>query len=244
MWDLLRDTDGYYLNHHVLLVDFTEVERLRERSSARGEPKPSYVACVLHAMSRVLPRHPVFNSYLRTFPTPKLALYDAVDIAFTVEKRDGDRGEAVLLHVLRDSGSLPLAAIAAHLRELSARPLSEMPYLPTYRAFLAIPSFLRMALFRLLCKPFPERMRQIGGTCAFTSVGREGTDFTMPLSPKSLTVSLGRVATRPFAAEGGLDARRCAHLTLTYDHRVADGNACARLGQDLKRFLESAREED
>lgn len=240
VWDLLRDTAGYFLNHQILLVDFSAVERLRDAWRAAGRRPPTYVACALHAVSRVLPRHPRFNSYLRAWPAPRLALYEGVDIALTVEKPSPDGEPRTALALLRRADRLELRDLADALGRLRASPLEGLPDYGTYRRFLRMPRALRMTLFRLLCKPSPARMREIGGTCAFTSVGREGVDFTTPLSPRSITFSLGRVAPRPFAVDGRAEVRPGAHITLTYDHRIADGAACARLGRDLKGFLERA----
>lgn len=239
VWDLLRDTDGYYLNHHVFLVDFTTVESLRERLAGQGARKPSYVALTLFAMSRVVPRHRVFNSYLRTFPLTRLALFEGVDIAYTLEKIGHDGQPVLSLSILERCDELGLAGFLEEFERRKRAPLAGLEYHRVLRTFLAVPAFLRVALFKLFCKPFPATMRKIGGTVAFTSVGKHGVDITTPLSPKSLCVSLGAVRERPLVREGRVVAAPSAYVTLTYDHRVADGRDCARLGSDLKRFMET-----
>lgn len=243
VWDLLRDTRSYYLNHHVFLIDFTGVEKVRSEFSAKGLMKPSYVAFMLFAISKVLPAHPKFNSYLRTFPTPRLALYRDVDICYTAEKTNPSGERVVALSILRNCGNKHFMQISDHIRDTRNFDIEKMPEHKDFSAFLRIPDFIRFFLFRLFYRPFPEKMRRIGGTCALTSVGKYGVDITTPLSPKTITFSLGRVAPRALVADGKAEARMSAYVTLTYDHRVADGAECAALGSDLRRFIENIGEE-
>jgi pyruvate/2-oxoglutarate dehydrogenase complex dihydrolipoamide acyltransferase (E2) component len=238
VWDLLRDTDSYYLNHQVFLVDFTAVEELRTRFAKRGLPRPSYVACTLFAMSRVIPGHPVFNSYLREFPLTRLALFQGVDVAYTLEKFHPDGSSVLSLSILQHCDSWSFAQFLERFRQEKEAGLENLGYYRILRMFLLIPRFVRMFLFKLFCKPFPGVMRRIAGTVAFTSVGKHGVDFTTPLSPKSLCVSLGAVARRAVVSNDAVRPATSAYLTLTYDHRVADGRHCAKLGNDLKRSLE------
>ena len=238
VWDLLRDTDPYYLNHQIFLIDFTTVEKSRQLWADDGVDKPSYVACVLYGMTQVLPQFPVFNAYLREWPFVKLALYENIDIAYTTEKPDEEGKPILTLSMLRECGGLTFNEFLARFKKQKEASLEELKYRQTHKRFGLIPNFLRTPLFRLFCKPFPSVMRQIAGTVGFTSVGKDGVDFTTPLSPKSLTVSLGAVKKRPMAIDDEVIVRKSAYITLTYDHRVADGRDCARFGAKLRKFLE------
>jgi len=239
VWDLLRDTDSYYLNHHVFMIDFTKVDEIRAMFSKKNMKPPSYVAFMLYAISRVLKSHKKFNSYLREFPTAKLASYEGIDICLTAEMKKKDGSETVALSVIRNADGKKFMDIINHLGTLKNIKHDETPEYKNYELFKMLPNFIRMTLFRLFCKPFPDRMREIGGTCAFTSVGKYGVDFTTPLSPRSITFSLGRVAERPVVVDKKIEARSSAYVTLTYDHRIADGADCAKLGTDLRNFIEN-----
>ena len=238
VWDLLRDTDPYYLNHQIVVVDFSGVEEHRNRFAKVQLPKPSYVAYAIYGLTRVLPRFPVFNAYLREWPLTRLAYYHDIDVAYTVEKENSQNETVLTLGMLRNLEQLDFHQFLGLFNRERALSLEEMPYTRIYSLFSLIPAFLRTTLFRIFCKPFPGIMRSIAGTVAFTSVGKHGVDFTTPLSPKSLTVSLGSVKKRPLIVDGGVFPRQSAHMTFTYDHRVADGSECARLAQELKTFLE------
>ena len=240
VWDLLSDTDSYYLNHQILLVDFTAVENARKTAAASGASVPTYVAFTLYAVSKALGAFPVFNSYLRSLPTARLALYKDIDICFTVERMTRDGAKYVGLSILRNCGHKSFTEMNAEFEEIKKSDYEKTADYKNRRLFMMIPDFIRMFLFRLFYKPFPSKMRQIAGSCAFTSVGKHGVDFTTPLSPKSITFSLGRVSVRPVAVNGSIEARTCAYITLTYDHRIADGAECAALGERLKNIIETS----
>lgn len=240
VWDLLSDTDSYYLNHHIVLVDFTAVENARKAAAASKAPRPSYVSFTLYAISKALGAFPIFNSYLRTFPTARLALYKDIDICFTAERVKPCGAKYVGLSVLRNCGQKSFAQMNTEFEEFKKSDYEKTADYKNRRLFLMIPAFIRMLLFRLFYKPFPSKMRRISGSCAFTSVGKHGVDFTTPLSPKSITFSLGRVGVRPIVAGGAIQARLCAYITLTYDHRIADGAECAALGERLKHIIETS----
>jgi hypothetical protein len=127
-----------------------------------------------------------------------------------------------------------------HFNSQKKKDLENSQYFKILKLFFFLPGFLRYTLFRLLARPFPSIMRNIAGTAAFTSVGKFGTDFTTPLSPKSMTLSLGAVKVRPLAdTDGSIRPGLCAYLTFTYDHRIADGRDCAEFAVYVKNLLEN-----
>ena len=238
VWDLLRETDPYYLNHHLFDIDMTAIEEDIQRRLAAGEPLISYLAYVLSAYACMLAEFPVLNSYLRIWPLTRLAVYRGVDIAFPIE-RIWEGNSIVLLGLLKDAQNLKVDEINSFLSERRDAPLDSLPEFGSYKRLLKIPSWCRWWLFQLGAKPFPGLMRRLVGTTAVTSVGKFGTTLTTPLSPHSCTVSLGLVETRPRVVEGRVEPRLSAWITVTYDHRVADGAFVARFGAGLRRRLES-----
>ena len=239
VWNVLRDTDTYYLNHHIVHIDFSSLEEIRKNFKSFRGTKLTYVGLVLYSISRVLQKHKQFNSYFRTFPIPKIAKYKGIDLSFTMEKENIDGEKKLLLSILKNADNMDFKTFINEFEDFKSKKLEELPYVKNMKFFKLIPNFLRMTLFRLFCKPFPGIMREISGTCAFTSVGKYGVDFTTPLSPKSITFSLGKVDTRPMVIKNDLKAVKTAYITLTYDHRIADGRECASLASDLKYFLEN-----
>ncbi len=238
VWDLLRETDPYYLNHHLFDVDFRAIEADRTVRRTAGTEAPSYIAYALAAYGRTLKKLPELNSYLRRWPFERLAVYRHVDVALTVE-RDWNGQRIVLLSLLTDAGNRSVEDIHAFLQSRRQLPLEELPEFASYLRLLKLPAFCRWHLFQVFCKPFPEIMRRIVGTTAFTSIGRFGTTFTTPLSPRTCTLSMGRVEPRPRAIDGNAKVALSSWLTLTYDHRIVDGAGVARAGDHLRDILAS-----
>jgi hypothetical protein len=64
-----------------------------------------------------------------------------------------------------------------------------------------------------------------------TNLGAYGVDTFTPIlnPPQSVILGVGRIAPRPAVEEGQLVVRTTVHLSLTFDHRVADGAQAAIL---------------
>jgi pyruvate dehydrogenase E2 component (dihydrolipoamide acetyltransferase) len=80
-----------------------------------------------------------------------------------------------------------------------------------------------------------------GGTFTITNLGSFGVDAFTPIvnPPEAAILGIGRIAARAVVAEGQLAARETAWLTLSFDHRVADGVPAAQFLQRIKTALEN-----
>ena len=75
-----------------------------------------------------------------------------------------------------------------------------------------------------------------GGTATLTNLGAYHIDTFTPIinPPQSAILGVGSIAPRPVVDEdGALAARPTVHLSLTFDHRVADGVAAATLLESM-----------
>src|SRR5207237_5079553 len=71
-----------------------------------------------------------------------------------------------------------------------------------------------------------------GGTVTITNLGGYGVDVFTPIlnPPQSAILGIGRITPRTVVVAGsGLAARPTVHLSLTFDHRVADGAPAAQV---------------
>jgi pyruvate/2-oxoglutarate dehydrogenase complex dihydrolipoamide acyltransferase (E2) component len=109
----------------------------------------------------------------------------------------------LLVPVVRDADRRPFAAVAAAVRELGERA----------RAGKVSPSDL------------------LGGTATVSNLGVHGIDAFTPVlnPPQSALLGVGRVAPRPVVDDGRVVAGETCVLSLTFDHRVADGAPAAEL---------------
>lgn len=82
-----------------------------------------------------------------------------------------------------------------------------------------------------------------GGTATITNLGAHGVDAFTPIinPPQSAILGIGRIQARPAVREGQLVARRTCVLSLTFDHRVADGAPAADLLDAFARLMQDDR---
>jgi len=110
---------------------------------------------------------------------------------------------ALLVPVVQAADARPLVEIAAAIRELSERARA-------------------------------NRLRPAdvgGGTATITNLGGYGVDAFTPIinPPQSAILGIGRILPRAVVRDGQLVARQTCVLSLTFDHRVADGVPAAQL---------------
>jgi len=112
---------------------------------------------------------------------------------------------------VKDAGSLPLPDLARRLQELTE----------TGRAGKATPADLA------------------GGTITITNVGVFGVDAGTPiLTPgETAILAFGQVKDTPWVVDGELTVRRACTLSLSFDHRIVDGELGSAVLRDIGSML-------
>jgi pyruvate dehydrogenase E2 component (dihydrolipoamide acetyltransferase) len=112
---------------------------------------------------------------------------------------------------VKDAGSLPLPQLARGLQELTE----------TGRAGKATPADLA------------------GGTITITNVGVFGVDAGTPiLTPgETAILAFGQVKEAPWVVDGQLAVRRVCTLSLSFDHRIVDGELGSAVLRDVGSML-------
>ncbi len=121
-----------------------------------------------------------------------------------------DRG--LIVPNLKDAGSLTLPGLARGLQDLTE----------TARAGKATPADLA------------------GGTITITNVGVFGVDSGTPiLTPgESAILAFGQVKDTPWVVDGQLAVRQACTLSLSFDHRIVDGELGSAVLRDVGAMLE------
>ncbi len=85
----------------------------------------------------------------------------------------------------------------------------------------------------------PELTR---GTFTITNVGAIGGTHVFPIinSPETAIFGLGRVEKKPVVCDDEIQIRKMLPVTLSFDHRVADGAQAAAFVRDIKIMLEDS----
>lgn len=83
-----------------------------------------------------------------------------------------------------------------------------------------------------------------GGTFTVTNSGVFGSLFFTPMinPPESAIIGLGKIMKQPVVRGDQIVVRSMMYLSLSYDHRIIDGEAAVRFLQKVKSYLESPQE--
>ncbi len=79
-----------------------------------------------------------------------------------------------------------------------------------------------------------------GGTFTISNLGHLGVDGFTPIinPPQAAILGVGQIADKPVAREGVVVVRAMMALSLSFDHRIADGAAAARFLARIKQLIE------
>lgn len=195
-----------------LTVDVTRsvelLERLRTHRLARGA-RITVLALAARALCLALPRHPALNSAWHDLPDGSAEIARHRRVHLGIAVAT-DRG-LVVPHV-PDAQDLDLPDLAAALTELTVTARDG--------------------------RTTPERLT--GGTISITNVGVFGVDSGTPIlvPGEAAILGLGAVRRRPWEHDGEVALRDVVTLSLSFDHRVVDGEQGARFLADLGALLE------
>ena len=180
---------------------------LRSHPGAHGE-HVTVLALVARAVCALLPRHPALTGRWSDLPDGSAEIVRPAHVNLGIAV-DTDRG--LVVPNIPAADTLGLAALTAALDDLAR----------TARAG----------------RTAPERLT--GGTFTITNVGVLGVDAGTPiLNPGEPGIlGLGAVRRLPWEHEGQVALRHVVALSLTFDHRVADGAQAARFLAELGAVL-------
>lgn len=195
-------------------VDWTAVRAVRARGladPAPSAPRLSLNDFLLHACGRALAACPALNA---TF------------------SGDPDSGDAALLHAPGTHIGLAVAVDdgvrVPVFHDVETLSLTEL-------ARRRAETVARAASGRLKAEELQ------GATFSISNLGAAGPDRFIALlePPQSAILAVGRQSERVLALDGALHVRPMSTLTLTVDHRVADGRVAAQFLARLVTLLES-----
>ncbi|MGC1524386.1 MAG: 2-oxo acid dehydrogenase subunit E2, partial [Steroidobacteraceae bacterium] len=193
-------------------VDWTELQALRSKFAARADPaapKLSVNDFLLQALARTLIEFPALNATFSGDPDSEEAR--------VLEARGAHIGlvvavdDGLLVPVIHDVEQLSLAEIARRREACVERSLKG----------------------RL-------RPEDAGATISISNLGAEGPDrFTAIINPpQSAILAVGRGRDCVVVKDGAMVVRPLSELTLTVDHRVADGRLASQFLARLTEVLE------
>lgn len=181
-------------------------ERLKSANNIPGSFPPTYTDLLLILCARALQQHPILNT---RWESNGPVSSNSIHIGIAVDTEAG-----LLVPVVRDVPSLPLALLSRQTRDLAQRARER--------------------------KLVPDEMQ--GGTFTLTNLGTFGIDHFNPIlnPPECAILGVGRIQRRPAVVEDRIVPQDQISLSLTFDHRAMDGAPAARFLQSLSKSIEHA----
>jgi hypothetical protein len=166
-------------------------------------------------------------------------MFDDIDLSFTVE-REVDGAPLPLAWISRAANRKSVEALHAELQAAKVAPLGvDGPLSALEHWFFRLPDFIRRPVWRYI-RSDPYVFKQLAGTVGVTSMGMftRGAAVLLPISPMTLTLSIGATEKRTVITDDEALERRFIHLNLGADHDIIDGAPLMRFADALKDKLE------
>lgn len=190
-------------------VDATGLAALREQLA--GEPartggvRLTFTPLLVKALAQALTRHPSLNAALAE-DTSEIRVYAEVNVGVAVALPDGN----LIVPVVHQADRKSLAEIVARVADVTER---------ARRGMLV-----------------PDDVRR--GTFTLSNVGMvRGVGWATPIVhlPQAAILGTGRIEPKPVVRDGSIVIRSILPISLTYDHRVANG---VPVGQFLETLID------
>ena len=210
-----------------------QIARMAEQSGNRVSIT-SYVATIL---ARTVAAAPQMHAYLHK--GRELVMFADVDLSVMVE-REVDGALLPLPFIIRAANQKSFAEIKLALAQAKSAALyAEGPLSALESSFFSLPRGLRKIVW-YFARSDAHLFRQLAGTVGITSMGMHATGraIVIPITPMTLTLSIGGVYTHPAMLGGALIEQESLQLNLSADHDIIDGAPLMRFAALLKKNLE------
>jgi pyruvate/2-oxoglutarate dehydrogenase complex dihydrolipoamide acyltransferase (E2) component len=216
----------------VIDVDLTEIQGVRNGAATRSQPKPSYTAFLVKAVSLTLREQPQVNRIAIEWPFFKrLVQLDNADVSVAVEKDTAEFNQAVYVASIREPDRKSLSEITEELRSFSgSSPNESDPRWTLMRSVVERVPFVWLSRFLIR---FPKYVPSLwlkhrGGAAMISSPSKYGVDTMMATWPWPIGFSFGLVKDRVLAVNGRAEVRPTMSVTLSFDRRLMGGAPAAR----------------
>lgn len=219
-------------------VDATAMRAQIAKLAASPEATISITSYVARTLACTVAKEPRMQAYRHK--GRELILFDDVDLSVMVE-REVDALQLPLPFIVRAANKKDFFEVDAELkRAKSAALYADGPLSALEASFFSLPRILRKMVWRF-ARSDAHLFRELAGTVGVTSMGMYATGraVVVPITPMTLTLSIGTICSQPAFADGVLVERELLQLNLSADHDVIDGAPLMRFAAALKENLEN-----
>jgi pyruvate/2-oxoglutarate dehydrogenase complex dihydrolipoamide acyltransferase (E2) component len=227
--------------HGLIEVDVTEARRRLHDHEARTGERLSFTAFIVACLARAVAENPSLNAVRKG--GKRLAIFDDVDVDLAIE-RDLDGHKQPIGYSVRGADKKSFREIHREIRAAQVAAVER-----TWEGFQAERWLMRVpmiglrafwAIFWWARGRYPRVQKRYGGTVGLTAVGMfgKGGGWGIPLTYRTLDVTLGGIARKPGVVDDGVAIREYLCVTLSFDHDVIDGAPAARFVSQLRELIE------
>ena len=170
----------------------------------------------------------------------QLTVFDDIDLTFMVERDIGGAAMPVN-YIVRAAQRKGAGEIHAELQRAKQAPLGQDgPLSALEKRFFELPRPLRRIVWFFIRRD-PVMFKDLVGTVGITSMGMhgQGAAVVLPITPMTLTLSIGTIASRLVLENGQLVEREFIQMNLGADHDIIDGAPLMRFCSRFKAMLAS-----
>lgn len=214
-----------------------EVGPMRRHLAAQAE-RISLTSYIARTLACAVGENRAMQAYRRG--SSRLTVFEDIDLTFMVERDIG--GAALPLnYIVRAAQRKGAAEIHAELQHAKTAPLGQGgPLTALEKRFFALPRPLRRIVWFFIRRD-PVMFKDLVGTVGITSMGMhaQGAALVLPITPMTLTLSIGSIAKRLVLENGQPVEREFIQLNLGADHDIIDGAPLMRFCTRFKAMLEA-----
>jgi pyruvate/2-oxoglutarate dehydrogenase complex dihydrolipoamide acyltransferase (E2) component len=217
--------------HFTAEIDLTEIERVRDASSA--DLRPTYTAFIAKAVATALGEFPYANRRVfRPLWLPFLSYFQSfhgTDIAVAIERNVEGQAAVAYIEVLRDVHLQRLDALTLKLREFATADVtSSQQWRDFSRLATSFPAPLAALIVRLPYH-FPKLwQRYRGGAVLISSPSKYGVDGIVAAWTHPLGFSFGLAQKKALVRNDAVVAAMAFTFAMNFDRRVMAGAQAAR----------------
>ena len=240
--DILAEGRRKNIAHILVDADFTGIrDRLKEHRLLTGEAI-SVTSYIAKSFASAIAADRRMQAY--RLGRSRIVLFDDVDIGFMVE-RESEGEPLPVFYIVRAAQRKSMQDIHEELQLARTTPLGTDAAVSALEwQFLRLPKVLRrLAWFFIHRNPY--WFKATAGTVGLTSFGMHttGAALGLPITPMSLTLTVGTLETQLALCDGVVCEREILHMDISLDHDVIDGAPTMRFANRLKELLRSGVDE-
>jgi hypothetical protein len=234
--DVLSEGARKHIIHVLLEADIAGIREHLAELRLQGAESASMTSYIAKSFACAIEDDKRMQAY--RLGRSRLVMFDDIDLAFMIEREW--QGEAIpVFYILRVAQQKTIYDIHRELQAARETPLgTQGPMNALEMLFFLLPTFLRKSLW-ILIRRNPYWFKDLAGTAAVTSMGMysSGAAVTVPITPMTLTLSIGTIEKKLTLHDGQAVEREVVHLNLSADHAVIDGAPLMRFAERFKQVL-------